>query len=387
METFDGYRRPDGKSGTRNHVAIISTVSCANVVAQQIERAVPGVVAVTHEHGCSQVGADLQQTVDTLVGVGRNPNVFATLVVSLGCEAVSAPEVAGRIAESGKPTELLTIQDVGGTTKAVEAGKKIVRRFLRQARQARKEPCPISDLIVALECGGSDGWSGITANPALGRASDLLVAAGGTALLAETPELVGAEHLMNRPGSSPEAVEQLLAAIAAFENEVRRLGLDPRGAQPTPGNMAGGLTTIEEKSLGATHKAGERTRLEDVVSYAAPITRKGLTVMDTPGLDVESVTGMVGGGAQIVVFTTGLGTPTGNPIAPVIKITGNARTAKTMADNLDLDVSGVIGESEPFSAAADRLFASVLAVSSGAPTAAERLGHREFAIHRRNPTI
>ena len=180
---------------------------------------------------------------------------------------------------------------------------------------------------------------------------------------------------------------RLIQIITRVETEARALGLDIRGTQPSPGNIRGGLTTIEEKSLGATHKGGERAPLEDVVAYAAPITRRGLTVMDTPGLDVESVTGMVGGGAQVVVFTTGLGTPTGNPIAPVIKVTGNARTARQMADNIDVDVSGVITESEPLGSAADRLFEEVLAVASGRQTAAERLGHREFAIHRRNPTI
>ncbi len=165
------------------------------------------------------------------------------------------------------------------------------------------------------------------------------------------------------------------------------LGLDIRGTQPSPGNIRGGLTTIEEKSLGATHKAGERTRLEEVVAYAAPVTRRGLTVMDTPGLDVESVTGMVGGGAQVVLFTTGLGTPTGNPIAPVVKITGNPHTAETMADNIDVDVSGVVFAGEPLDAAADRVFDAMMGTCSGQPTSAERLGHREFAIHRRNPTF
>ena len=179
----------------------------------------------------------------------------------------------------------------------------------------------------------------------------------------------------------------MLRVVNRVEAEAIALGLDIRGTQPSPGNIRGGLTTIEEKSLGATHKAGERTRLEAVVGYAAPITAKELTVMDTPGLDVESVTGMVGGGAQVVVFTTGLGTPTGNPIAPVLKITGNARTAVTMADNIDVDVSGVVSESESLGSAADRLFVEVLAVCSGTATAAERLGHREFAIHRRNATI
>jgi altronate dehydratase large subunit len=198
---------------------------------------------------------------------------------------------------------------------------------------------------------------------------------------------MGAEHLLAARASDPGVAARLLRVINRVESEAQALGLDIRGTQPSPGNIRGGLTTIEEKSLGATYKAGERSPLEDVVAYSSRIRRKGLTVMDTPGLDVESVTGMVGGGAQVVVFTTGLGTPTGNPIAPVIKITGNARTAETMADNTDLNVSGILDRSETIDSAADRLLGEILAVCSGKETAAERLGHREFAIHRRNPTF
>jgi altronate dehydratase large subunit len=206
-------------------------------------------------------------------------------------------------------------------------------------------------------------------------------------VLGEIAEIMGAEHLLAARASDPDVAARLLRVVKRVESEAQALGLDIRGTQPSPGNIRGGLTTIEEKSLGATHKGGERAALEDVIPYTAPIIRKGLTVMDTPGLDVESVTGMVGGGAQVVVFTTGLGTPTGNPIAPVIKITGNARTARQMGDNIDLDVSGIMDETETLEASADRLFAEVLAVASGKETAAELLGHREFAIHRRNPTI
>jgi altronate dehydratase large subunit len=198
---------------------------------------------------------------------------------------------------------------------------------------------------------------------------------------------MGAEHLLAARAPRRETARQLISIITRVEAEAAALGLDIRGTQPSPGNIRGGLTTIEEKSLGATHKGGERTPLTDVVAYAARVTRKGLTVMDTPGLDVESVTGMVGGGAQVVVFTTGLGTPTGNPIAPVIKITGNARTAQQMRDNIDLDVSGVMDDTETLDAAAARLFDEILEVCSGRQTTAEALGHREFAIHRRNPTI
>jgi altronate dehydratase large subunit len=227
----------------------------------------------------------------------------------------------------------------------------------------------------------------LAANPVLGRVADRIVDLGGSVVLGEIAEIMGAEHLLAARATSADTSGRLLRVINRVEREASALGLDIRGTQPSPGNIRGGLTTIEEKSLGATHKAGERTPLEDVVGYAAPVVRKGLTVMDTPGLDVESVTGMVGGGAQVVVFTTGLGTPTGNPIAPVIKATGNARTAQSMADNIDIDVSGVITGTESLDVAADRLFADVLAVASGTQTATERLLHREFAIHRRNPTI
>jgi altronate dehydratase large subunit len=269
------------------------------------------------------------------------------------------------------------------TTRGIE----ITGALVDALKQEERTSCDLEKLILCVKCGGSDYTSGLAANPALGRVADRLVDAGGTAVLGEITEIMGAEHLLAARAVSPEPAAQLLRIISRVEAEAIALGLDIRGTQPSPGNIRGGLTTIEEKSLGATHKGGERTPLTDVVPYAARITKRGLTVMDTPGLDVESVTGMVGGGAQVVVFTTGLGTPTGNPIAPVIKITGNAQTASTMADNLDLDVSGILDGRETLDTAADRLFAEVLAVCSGASTAAERLGHREFAIHRRNPTI
>jgi altronate dehydratase large subunit len=240
---------------------------------------------------------------------------------------------------------------------------------------------------MSVKCGGSDYTSGLASNPAVGRLADRLVDFGGAVVLGEIAEIMGAEHLLAARAASPATSAQLLHVVNRVEAEAMALGLDIRGTQPSPGNIRGGLTTIEEKSLGATHKAGERTRLEEVVGYSAPVTKRGLTVMDTPGLDVESVTGMVGGGAQVVLFTTGLGTPTGNPVAPVMKITGNVRTADTMRDNIDVDVSGVLTSGESLDDAAGRLFQELIEVCSGRLTAAERLGHREFAIHRRNPTF
>lgn len=384
---FEGFRRPDGRVGVRNHVLIVPTVICSAVVCERIAAAVPGAVALPHLAGCGQLGPDMQLTHDTLAAYCQHPNVGAVLVVALGCEQVVAQMLAESARAAGKPSAIVSIQGEGGTPRAIAKGTEAAAELARGLERDAREWCGIDSLILSLKCGGSDYTSGLAANPALGRVADRLNGFGAATVLGEIAEIMGAEHLLAARATRPEVAGRLLRVIHRVESEAQALGLDIRGTQPSPGNIRGGLTTIEEKSLGATHKAGQDSPLEDVVPYAARITRKGLTVMDTPGLDVESVTGMVGGGAQVVVFTTGLGTPTGNPIAPVIKITGNARTARSMADNTDLDVSGILDHSEPIDGAAGRLLDEILAVCSGKLTSAERLGHREFAIHRRNPTI
>jgi altronate dehydratase large subunit len=386
--SFLGYPRADGRVGVRNHVLVVPTVICSAIVAERIAQAIAPVgAALPHLAGCGQLGPDMALTHDTLAAYCRHPNVGAVIVVALGCEQVVAQRLAEEAARASKPAAVIAIQAEGGTVRTTTKGIEIARRMAAELAGVERRPCDISSLVVSVKCGGSDYTSGLASNPAVGRVADRLVDAGGAVVLGEVAEIMGAEHLLAARASRPDAAAQLLRIVNRVEAEAIALGLDIRGTQPSPGNIRGGLTTIEEKSLGATHKAGERTRLEAVVAYAAPITARGLTVMDTPGLDVESVTGMVGGGAQVVLFTTGLGTPTGNPIAPVIKITGNGRTAAAMADNLDVDVSRVIADAEPLDDAADRLFDELIAVVSGKPTASERLGHREFAIHRRNPTI
>ena len=385
---FLGYQRPDGRVGVRNHLLVVPTVICASVVAERVAAAVPPLgAALPHLAGCGQLGPDLHVTHETLSAYCGHPNVGAVLVIALGCEQVVAQYLAESARRAGKPAEIVAIQSEGGTVRATARATEIAKRLVAALERDERALVDISSLILSVKCGGSDYTSGLAANPALGRVADRLVDLGGTAVLGEIAEIMGAEHLLAARATSPETGAQLIQIISRVEGEARALGLDIRGTQPSPGNIRGGLTTIEEKSLGATHKGGERTPLSDVVPYSGRITRRGLTVMDTPGLDVESVTGMVGGGAQVVVFTTGLGTPTGNPIAPVIKITGNARTAVSMADNLDLDVSGILDDRETLDAAGDRLFAEVIEVCSGKLTATERLGHKEFAIHRRNPTI
>ena len=385
---FHGYRRPDGRIGTRNHVLVVPTVICSSVVAERVAAATAPIgTAVPHLAGCGQLGPDMRVTHDTLAAYCGHPNVGAVVIIALGCEQVVAQSLAEAAKRHGKSAEIVAIQSEGGTVRTTEKAIAIARRFADALAAQPREWCDASELVLSLKCGGSDYTSGLASNPTLGRVTDRLVALGGTAVLGEIAEIMGAEHLLASRATRPATATKLIQIITRVETEARALGLDIRGTQPSPGNIRGGLTTIEEKSLGATHKGGEVAPLEDVVAYSAPITQKGLTVMDTPGLDVESVTGMVGGGAQVVVFTTGLGTPTGNPIAPVIKITGNARTARQMADNIDLDVSGIMDETETLDGAAERLFAEVLEVASGRHTKAETLGHREFAIHRRNPTI
>jgi altronate dehydratase large subunit len=372
----------------RNHVLVVPTVICSAVVAERIAASIAPIgTALPHLAGCGQLGPDLHVTHDTLAAYCRHPNVGAVIVIALGCEQLVAQYLADTARQSGKPAHIVSIQGEGGTVRATARGIEIARRLAEDVSRIDRVWCPSSSIVLSVKCGGSDYTSGLASNPVVGRVADRLVDLGGAVVLGEIAEIMGAEHLLAARASSPEAAAHLLRVVNRVEAEAIALGLDIRGTQPSPGNIRGGLTTIEEKSLGATHKAGERTRLEEVVPYASRVSKPGLTVMDTPGLDVESVTGMVGGGAQVVVFTTGLGTPTGNPVAPVIKVTGNARTAQGMADNIDLDVSSVMSEEETLDAAADRLFDEVLDVASGRPTAAERLGHREFAIHRRNPTI
>jgi altronate dehydratase large subunit len=386
--TFLGYRRADGRVGVRNHLLVVPTVICSSVVAERVAAAVAPIgTALPHTAGCGQLGPDMQLTHETLAAYCGHPNVGAVLVIALGCEQVVAQHLADTARRAGKPAHIVAIQSEGGTVRATARATEIARTLVAELARAPRERCDVSELILSVKCGGSDYTSGLASNPALGRVADRLVDLGGAAVLGEIAEIMGAEHLLAARAPNADTAKRLIRVINRVETDAMALGLDIRGTQPSPGNIRGGLTTIEEKSLGATHKGGERTPLADVVGYSAPITRKGLTVMDTPGLDVESVTGMVGGGAQVVVFTTGLGTPTGNPIAPVIKITGNARTADSMRDNIDLDVSGVLDDRETLEAAAARLFDEVLAVCSGRDAAAERLGHREFAIHRRNPTI
>lgn len=376
-----GWLRPDGRFGIRNHVLVIPTSICSSVEAVRIAEAVPRAIALPHQHGCCQLGADFDQTTRTLAGLGSNPNVGAVLVISLGCEGIQADTVAETARRAGKIVEVITIQQSGGSAKAVQVGRDRLRALAEASDRLPKTEAGLDALVLGTECGGSDATSGMVANPVVGLVSDRLVAAGGTSILSETTELIGAEHILAERCRNDETRRRLFEIVADTERRALAQGSDMRGAQPTPGNIRGGITTLEEKSLGCIHKGGS-AMIESVLAYAEPPASKGLHVMDTPGQDIESITGMVAGGAQIILFTTGRGTATGCPVAPVIKVTANNLTFRNMEDSIDVDTSGVIDDSLSMEQAAELLFARLVGVARGELTKAEITGHNEFAIYR-----
>lgn len=383
---FKGYLRPDGKVGIRNYLAVIPTSVCAATVAFHIASQIPQAVALPNQHGCCQIGADHEQTVNTLIGLGKNPNVGAVLVVGLGCEGVPAAKVAEEIAATGKSVAAIVIQDCGGTLKATAEGVQIASKMAREISLIKTQEFPLKELCLAVECGGSDFTSGLASNPAVGVASDLLVEAGGTSMLSETTEFIGAEHILAKRAKTPELGEKIIRFVQDCELRAKQMNVDIRGSQPTPGNIQGGISSIEEKSLGCIYKAGHYP-IEGVLHYGEIPQEKGLYIMDSPGQDIESITGMLAGGATVVIFTTGRGTPTGSPLAPVIKITANKETYLKMTDNIDIDASSIISGEKSIEQVGKEIFQEIIEVANGKLTKAESLGHMEFGIYKIAPTF
>jgi altronate hydrolase len=403
--SFDGYDRGDGRYGTRNYIAIISTVNCSASTSKYISERVrasgllsrypnvDGVVAITHKGGCAMQydGPDHHQLDRTLAGFAKHPNVAAYLLIGLGCEtgqAIHLIENQGLVQLNGsrKQPTVLTIQECGGIGKTVEAGVAKVAELLPQVNDVRRTRLPASKLILGTNCGGSDGNSGVTANPALGVASDLLVAQGGTSIIGETPEIYGAEHLLTRRAASRAVGEKLVERIKWWEWYTGIFGAEINN-NPSPGNKDGGLTTIYEKSLGAIAKGGS-TALVDVVRYAEPVTAKGFVVMDTPGHDPVSMTGIVAGGANVLVFTTGRGSVFGCKPAPSIKVATNTPMYRHMIDDMDIN-AGVILEGTLVEVVGRQIFEELLAVASGKKTKSELngVGEEEFAPWSIGPTL
>ena len=379
--TFMGYRRPDGRVGIRNHVLILPTSICASDTAERIAHALEGCVSFHNQNGCSQIACDEKVTIDAMAGFAANPNIYGIVLISLGCEGCQNDYVYDAIIKrTNKPIERIIIQQVGGSVKAVEEGTRLAKKLRAEADECVRTETDISELIFGTNCGGSDPSSGLGSNPLIGECSDWLVEHGATSVVCETPELFGAEKILARRAVNKEVGDELLKIVYDYEKYVHMFGGEMREGNPSPGNMRGGLTTLEEKSLGCVHKGGHAP-LSAVYPYAADLEpHKGLVVMDTPGNDPSSVAGLIAGGCQIVVFSTGLGTPTGNAMAPVYRLTANKKTYEAMKDNTDLDASPTIYGPETMEEMRDKMLDDIVAVCNGRKVCAEVLGYTETAL-------
>lgn len=373
---FNGYRRSNGLVGTRNYVGILSTVVCANEVVDAISRQVQGTASFMHQQGCCQTPVDIKRVNETLIGLGSNPNLASVLLVSLGCESTDLNDVAKAISKPGKRVETVVIQDVGGAARSIAEGVLLAQDMVQEASKMERLPCPVSELVLGLKCGSSDTTSGLAPNPALGITSDLLVEAGGTSILGEVTEFIGAEHLLAQHAKDPQIGQEIIGLVQRMEDRAKSVGADIRGGQPTGGNIKGGLTTIEEKSLGAIAKAGNAP-IQAVYEYGIVPQVRGLVVMDSPGREPEILTGLAAAGCNVIAFTTGRGAPQGFPFVPVVKITGNRVTWDKLRDHMDVDVSAVMEGKESLPEAGKRIFQEMLEVSSGRLTKAEISGYNK----------
>ena len=372
------YDRPDGKIGIRNHVVVIPGVLCANEIAERIAGPIEGAVALRHAGGCT-CSEDVVQLEGVLAGLGAHPNVAGALILGLGCENCDSEKVAHSIARQApwKPLERLVIQEVG-VSKVIDQGTRVVEQMVQNAATFQRSQTGVNRLCLALECGGSDATSGLAANPALGLAVDRMIGQGASAMFSETTESIGADHLLAERAASRQVADEIVQTVAAAKSRMTAR-LSPGEHFLTTGNMHGGLTTLEEKSLGCICKTGS-TPITETVAYGQPPKNKGVVLVDGTGFDVPSITGMVAAGAQIVAFTTGKGSPVGYPIAPVIKITGNPQTADRLHEIIDIDASPIVRGEEDIQDVAKRIVDEIISVASGKPTKAEQFGFVDFAI-------
>lgn len=374
---FLGYPRADGSVGIRNHVAVIAVMDNVNPVVRRICEQVLGTVPICAAYGRGQSGADLEQHDRVLINYGMHPNVAATLVV--GLEGKTTERITKAIAQSGRPVMQLNIQSCGGTVLAVQEGVQKAVELVVEASAISRQKYPIEQLVIGVECGASDATSGLTANAVTGLVSDWLVEQKGTVILSETDEIVGAEHLLAQRASTPEIGQEILNVVKRLEqlSAFQGIQLWPLGED----NIAGGLTTVEEKSLGAIRKGGTSS-VNEVVDYGVKPTKKGLIFMDAPAPGVENVCAIAAGGAHLIVFNTGVGNPIGHALCPTIKVTGNPQTAVHFKDNIDIDVSAILTQGQTLSEAAKKVQSSVLGVANGRYTKSEVLGDHEISISR-----
>ncbi len=383
---FAGYLRKDGRAGIRNKVAVISVIDSLNPVAAKIADLVRGTALVTDLFGRKMGGINHVVRIRSLAGMAMNPNVGAVLVVSL--HMPSALSVGEPIAASGKDVEIVAFQDVGSTLKAIEQGARLAVKLVKACSTQRRQAIPLSRLMLGVECGGSDFSSGISGNPAVGRAADLLLEQGGTVILSETPEIMGAEHILARRAVSKAVGDKLLQAVREMEMLAKATGFeDVRASNPSADNRKGGLSTLAEKSLGAVLKAGSKP-LQGVLDFAErPPDVPGFYFMTTPAPACESMTGLAAGGAQLIVFNTGLGNPIANPIAPTVKVTGNPFTYAKCPDDFDVSVADIISSGVTVEAGGERIFREILDVARGKKTCSEILGITQSTIRVMGPSV
>ncbi|MBQ1808050.1 MAG: UxaA family hydrolase [Selenomonas sp.] len=377
---FYGYRRKEGRPGIRNHILILPTCACGSESCRIVASQVRGAVNIVFNTGCSDVAANTEMSQKVLTGFALNPNVYGVVIIGLGCETVPHAKLREKIqAKCSKPVVSFGIQEEGGTLKTIEKAVRAAREMAAAAGLQQKEKFPISELLLGIECGGSDATSGIASNPAVGNLSDRLVDLGASAMMSESIEWIGGEHVLARRGATPEIHDQIIRVCEDYEKHLLAAGQDCRAGQPTPGNKAGGLSTIDEKSLGCIRKGGTRPIVE-VLEQAQPPTKHGAIVMDTAGYDISSVTSMAAAGCQVIIFTTGRGTPTGNAIVPVLKVTANEHTYSWMEDNMDVDLSGIIRGEQTIEASGGILLEKLHEIANGKLTKAEAYGFSDIAV-------
>jgi len=382
-----GYLRKNGQVGIRNHLAIIPTVFCVNEVVEEVSRQVPESKAMTHNHGCCELSPDLERVTYVLSGLIRNPNVGGCLIVSLGCEGVQAGELLKTANEAGKPTALVTLQEVGGMTKSIDACMDHIPAIQKQMEDTSRVPLEPSHIVMGVKCGSSDATSGLVTNPAVGATVDTLIAHGGQVIFGETTEFLGAEHILADRCVNEEIKQALYGIVERMEDRIRYIGVDMRGSQPTPGNIRGGLTTIEEKSLGAISKSGTKP-IDGVLEYGVAPDKNGLFVMDSPGKENEIMTGLAASGANVIVFSTGGGAPQGFPLVPVIKVASNPNKIPFMQEHIDVDASTVFMGEESIEGVSKRIWEEMLQVVSGKRTRTELIGYdKTIGIYTYGPSI
>ncbi|NCD07064.1 MAG: galactonate dehydratase [Spirochaetia bacterium] len=373
---FFGYVRKDGKVGTRNYVAVIPSVVCVDEVVESIVNNTSGTQGIIHHQGCCQTPPDLERITDCLIKIGENPNVGAVLIVSLGCEGVDTDRLEAEIKKTGKPVERINVQELGGTSRSIQVGMDKAQKLIREISSQQREEVDISNFVMGIKCGASDTTSGIASNPVIGYVADKIVDLGGTVIFGETTEFIGAEHILQRRAKNEHVASEIGRIVTEMENRAKAIGVDMRKGQPTPGNIKGGLSTIEEKSLGAIVKSGTKT-IEGVIDYTEAPKGKGLWIKDSPGREIELLSGMAVAGADVILFSTGRGAPQGFPVVPVVKICGNPITYDRMQHDMDINAGLITLGEKSIAEIGEETFEMLLRVANGEKSKGESINYNK----------